>query len=383
MSGKDLINNHLTFFLFNHSAIFPADMMPRSVRANGHILLNNEKMAKNKGNFRTLVDAIDMYSADGMRFVLANCGDSVADANFDEKESNAVILDLHSLYKFVEETQAKLESYPDRAPESLFDRVFDSQMNRSVVETERDYEQTNFHQALFHGFRSLLNARDSYRSHVGEANMSRRLLTRWVDVTLVLLAPICPHICDKIWRSVLGRAGTVLRAGWPAAGEVDSLVLEMYDVVMDADSLFRSKRELYLKKTKGVPPTRAVVYASASWPEWFADVTATLRAEHDAEKNEFSKDAMRKVAALPSVQALSKAKVKLASTMAALLQKRVKDGEAVDKVLNAQTKFDGVEMFRSLQSFLAERLQVSEVAVEADVGFERNTNPLAPAVEFS
>jgi leucyl-tRNA synthetase len=105
-------------------------------------------MAKNKGNFRTLVDSVDMYSADGMRFVLANCGDSVADANFDEKESNAVILDLFSLYKFVEETQGKLESYPDRAPESLFDRVFDNQMNRAVIETERDYEQTNFHQAV-------------------------------------------------------------------------------------------------------------------------------------------------------------------------------------------------------------------------------------------
>ena len=35
-------------------AIFPEDKWPRGVRANGHLLLNNEKMSKSVGNFRTL-----------------------------------------------------------------------------------------------------------------------------------------------------------------------------------------------------------------------------------------------------------------------------------------------------------------------------------------
>lgn len=45
-SGKDLVQNHLTYFLYNHVAIWPdePDKWPRSVRANGHLLLNNEKV---------------------------------------------------------------------------------------------------------------------------------------------------------------------------------------------------------------------------------------------------------------------------------------------------------------------------------------------------
>jgi len=60
VSGKDLIPNHLTFFLYNHigrcivvtalwmtpltfSALFPREYWPRSVRANGHLQLNGEK----------------------------------------------------------------------------------------------------------------------------------------------------------------------------------------------------------------------------------------------------------------------------------------------------------------------------------------------------
>ncbi|KAJ1488994.1 hypothetical protein T484DRAFT_1615753, partial [Baffinella frigidus] len=37
VSGKDLIQNHLTFFLYNHCAIFPKKQWPKSIRTNGHL----------------------------------------------------------------------------------------------------------------------------------------------------------------------------------------------------------------------------------------------------------------------------------------------------------------------------------------------------------
>lgn len=58
VSGKDLIQNHLTFCLYNHTAIFPQELWPRSFRTNGHLMLNSEKMSKNTGNFKTLRAAI-------------------------------------------------------------------------------------------------------------------------------------------------------------------------------------------------------------------------------------------------------------------------------------------------------------------------------------
>ena len=46
VSGKDLVPNHLTYFLYNHCAIWDSepDKWPVSVRANGHLLLNSEKV---------------------------------------------------------------------------------------------------------------------------------------------------------------------------------------------------------------------------------------------------------------------------------------------------------------------------------------------------
>ena len=51
VSGKDLIQNHLTFCLYNHAAVWSgaADRQPRAFRTNGHLLLNAEKMSKSTG----------------------------------------------------------------------------------------------------------------------------------------------------------------------------------------------------------------------------------------------------------------------------------------------------------------------------------------------
>ncbi len=62
--GKDLIQNHLTFFLYNHIAIWDkeADKWPRAIRTNGHLLLNSAKMSKSEGNFLTLYEAVQKIS---------------------------------------------------------------------------------------------------------------------------------------------------------------------------------------------------------------------------------------------------------------------------------------------------------------------------------
>ena len=38
---------------------------PKAVRSNGHLLLNSEKMSKSTGNFLTISQAVQRFSADG------------------------------------------------------------------------------------------------------------------------------------------------------------------------------------------------------------------------------------------------------------------------------------------------------------------------------
>jgi leucyl-tRNA synthetase len=79
-SGKDLIPNHLTFWIYIHAALFPEEHWPRAVRANGHLMLNGKKMSKSTGNFLTMGDATKKYGADATRLTLADAGDEITDA---------------------------------------------------------------------------------------------------------------------------------------------------------------------------------------------------------------------------------------------------------------------------------------------------------------
>src|SRR5438445_6255837 len=58
-SAKELIPNHLTFYIFHHVALFNPNLWPRAIGTNGMITIEGQKMSKSKGVFITLKNAID------------------------------------------------------------------------------------------------------------------------------------------------------------------------------------------------------------------------------------------------------------------------------------------------------------------------------------
>lgn len=140
VSGKDLIQNHLTFFLYIHIALFPKEYWPRGVRANGHLLLNGEKMSKSTGNFLTLKDAVDKFGADATRIAFADAGDSIEDANFEESVANSNILRLYTLKEWIEEV-AKDETLRTGPADAFADKLFNNELNSLVRETQKHYQE--------------------------------------------------------------------------------------------------------------------------------------------------------------------------------------------------------------------------------------------------
>jgi leucyl-tRNA synthetase len=138
-SGKDLINNHLTFAIYNHAAIFGEDMWPLSIRTNGHLMLNGKKMSKSTGNSLTLRQGVDKFGADATRLALADAGDGIEDANFDEKNANANILRLHTLIGWCEEMSKEGAGLRTGA-RNYHDQVFENEVNNLIVLTKDSYE---------------------------------------------------------------------------------------------------------------------------------------------------------------------------------------------------------------------------------------------------
>lgn len=226
VSGKDLINNHLTFMLYNHTAVWnnEPNQWPRSVRANGHLMLNSAKMSKSDGNFLTLYEAIEKFSADGTRLCLADSGDSIEDANFVETTADAGILRLFTFIEWVKEMIASKLSFRTGSKDSFYDRVFISEMNFLIKETDENYKKMLFREALRTGLFEFQRARDTYRE-LCNGNMHVDLVFEFIERQALIMAPICPHVAEHIW-SLLGKKESILKARWPVAGGVDEKLVK-------------------------------------------------------------------------------------------------------------------------------------------------------------
>lgn len=226
VSGKDLINNHLTFMLYNHTAIWKDEpnQWPRSVRANGHLLLNSAKMSKSDGNFLTLTEAVQKFSADGTRLCLADSGDSIEDANFVEATADAGILRLYTFIEWVKEMIAGKLLLRTGAKDSFYDRVFISSMNFLTKQTDEHFKNMMFREGLRTGLFEFQKARDTYREISG-GNMHIDLVFDFIERQALLMAPICPHVAEHIWE-LLGKKSSILKASWPVAGAIDEKLIQ-------------------------------------------------------------------------------------------------------------------------------------------------------------
>eukprot|EP01129_Flabellula_baltica_P002677 TRINITY_DN1249_c0_g1_i1.p1 TRINITY_DN1249_c0_g1~~TRINITY_DN1249_c0_g1_i1.p1 ORF type:complete len:1041 (-),score=299.21 TRINITY_DN1249_c0_g1_i1:37-3159(-) len=215
-SGKDLINNHLLFYIFNHVSLFSKEFWPKSIRANGHLILNAVKMSKGKGIFITLKDAVNRYSADGMRFTLADAGDQIEDANFMSETADSVIKKLWHLIDWIT-TIRESDNTVDREPSNFQERLFAAEIDNAITQTIGFYEEMRYKDVMKSGYFDLVNAKDEYLKIVENLNepINTALIEKFIDTIAKLMAPITSHISEYIWQNLGGNEGSVFDAGLP------------------------------------------------------------------------------------------------------------------------------------------------------------------------
>lgn len=296
VSGKDLVPNHLTYFIYNHTAMWPtqADKWPKGVRANGHLLLNSEKMSKSTGNFLTLTDALDCYGADGMRLALANSGDSVEDANFETQVADSGVLRLWTFVELAKELLAEKESMRTGSDSTINDQMFISEMNLKIRETDENFKAMMFKEALRTGFFEYSNLFHQYRERAQvQTGMHWDLVYRYLTTQVLILSPVCPHICDYVWRNILGNTKSILHSSWPTADEPNLSLVNASEYLADASHKFRLRLKSHMTPGKGkresatVPqaPSHGTIWVAKTFPKWQSTILETMHGLYKSNNN--------------------------------------------------------------------------------------------------
>lgn len=368
VSGKDLIPNHLSYYIYNHVAMWPeqSDKWPVAVRANGHLLLNSEKMSKSTGNFLTLSQAVDKFSADGMRLALADAGDTVEDANFVEAMADAGILRLYTWVEWVKEMLANCSSLRSGPANSFNDRVFASEMNAGIIKTDQNYEKMMFKEALKTGFFEFQAAKDKYRELATEG-MHRELVFQFIEVQTILLAPFCPHLCEHIW-TLLGKPDSIMHASWPVAGPVDESLIRSSQYLMEVAHDLRLRLKNYMMPAKGkktdkqLPqrPSHCTIYVAKNYPLWQHVTLSVLRNHFEANGGKLPDNKII-ASELGSLPELKKYMKKVMPFVAMIKENMEKNGP---RVLDLQLEFDEQAVLTENIVYLTNSLELEHIEVK-------------------
>ncbi|KAK9536732.1 hypothetical protein VZT92_006495 [Zoarces viviparus] len=390
VSGKDLVPNHLSYYLYNHVAMWPKDSgkWPQAVRANGHLLLNSEKMSKSTGNFLTLCQAIDKFSADGMRLALADAGDTVEDANFVETMADAGILRLYTWVEWVKEMIANQNNLRTGPADTFNDRVFDSEMNAGILKTEQHYDRMMYKEALKSGFFEFQAAKDKYRELAIEG-MHKDLVFQFIEMQTLLLAPICPHLCEYTW-GLLGKTSSLMKASWLVAGPVDEILMRSSQYLMETAHDLRLRLKAYLqppKNKKGdskppAKPSHCTIYVAKSYPPWQHSALSLLGKHYKSNNGALpdNKVIASELGALPDLKKYMK---RVMPFVAMIKENLVKNGP---RVLDLELEFDERVVLMENLVYLTNSLELEQIdilfASEADDKVKEDCCPGKPFCVF-
>ena len=214
-SAKDLIQNHLTFYLFQHAAIWPESKWPQAIGINGYVNVEGEKMSKSKGNIIPLINLIEEFGADLVRINIVCSSEGIDDADWRTEN----IKGYRARLDFVSDLVAGLKKSKSAETRNI-ETYLKSRLNKNIRAATENYECLKFRSAIQHALFESTNEMKWYlRRSGGVKNANRKTLEESLEKIIKLIAPITPHFSEELW-SQLGNKKSIFASQWPKYDEM-------------------------------------------------------------------------------------------------------------------------------------------------------------------
>ncbi|WP_101477599.1 leucine--tRNA ligase [Candidatus Nitrosotalea bavarica] len=257
-SGRDLVPNHLTFFIFNHIAIFPKKYWPEEIVVNGSVLMDGKKMSKSEGNIIPLRDAIRIHGADSIRLAILISAELLQDADFNQEAVKGIKNKLESMLdecsKYKSAHNIKLEQ-EDRWIKSKIEQL--TFMTTSSIQKMRLREALHF---ILYEFESDLQW---YMKRVIAKKREdfSGILHEIFSTRVTMMSPFAPYVSEEMWYR-LGNPGIVSKSSWPTyhAGNIDFGSIQSENLLKNTMDDIKN----IIKVTK-IIPKKITIYTPAPW----------------------------------------------------------------------------------------------------------------------
>jgi len=210
-SGRDLVQNHLSFFVLNHVAIFEKKYWPKEIVVNGSVMMDGAKMSKSMGNIIPLRTAIREHGADPIRLAIISSAELLQDADFNMESvygiSNKIEALLEECSRLKKGTIGELQAE---------DRWILSKTQSMILQITEAVEKMRLREALQDILFTFESDLDWYHKRVQakERKDVSGILHYINSVRVAMLSPFAPHVAEEMWQN-LGNDGLVSKSAWP------------------------------------------------------------------------------------------------------------------------------------------------------------------------
>ena len=255
-SGRDLVQNHLSFFVLNHVAIFEKKYWPKEIVVNGSVMMDGAKMSKSMGNIIPLRTAIREHGADPIRLAIISSAELLQDADFNMESVYGIQNKLESLLE--ECSNLKASEIGDLEAE---DRWILSKTQGRIAQITEAVEKMRLREGLQDILFSFESDLSWYAKRVeakGRDNVSG-ILHQINSARVAMLSPFAPHIAEEMWEK-LGYTELASKSAWPEFSKenIDSTSIQSEELLKSTiDDIVN-----ILKITK-ITPQKIVIYVNS------------------------------------------------------------------------------------------------------------------------
>jgi len=345
-TAKDLVQNHMAFCLFNHTAMFPEKYWPRGFGVNGFVKIGHVRMSKSHGVALYLRDLIREHGADIVRLACAQGGEGLDDPSYDDEFAFSA---GKRLLAFIDYAKEKHET---RSEWRELDAWFRSVMHRTIRLTAKAMEGMWHRTAIKLCYFDLQRQWAWYLKRCG-GRPNANVLREFLDVETRLIAPFIPHAAEEIWEAT-GHKGFVSTAQYP---EVDVSAInaaaeftEEYirQIVEDTREIFR---------VTGITPSKVTVFTAPTWKRRVYEMAVDVSLRGSADMGDFMRQALQS----PELKARSK-------ELAAFVQKILENLRkmAHENLELRKNTLDETALLNESKEFLQSELGCAVVALDAE-----------------
>jgi len=260
-SGRDLVPNHLAFFIFNHAAIFPKDKWPKQIVVNGSVLMEGKKMSKSLGNIIPLRHAIEEYGADSIRLTMLASAEILQDSDFSFDLVKGIRAKLFEIYRNI---NAHLDVFRVQSSldVDLEDVWISSRLQNVIMDTTSAIEKFRIREALHNILYLMDNDLEWYEKRKLAKNKSifNSYLKEFIETRIKLLSPFAPYFCEEVWE-IMGNDSYVSLVQWPESNQ-SKITLKSEDNERLIQSIIFDIQKI-TKVTKMVPKKISIYTASS------------------------------------------------------------------------------------------------------------------------